>query len=59
MDEFWKFTHEHWIVVSIIVYLTIEVMARLISRLYRVIMVCSRGWPPAHLDADGDWEPEE
>lgn len=30
---------------------------RLITRLYRMIMVASRGWPPAHLDADGDWKP--
>jgi len=28
-------------------------------RLYRVIMVALRGWPPDHLDADGDWKPEQ
>lgn len=30
----------------------------IISRLYRTTMVCARGWPPPHLDADGDWKPE-
>lgn len=29
----------------------------LITRTYRMIMVALRGWPPAHLDADGDWKP--
>jgi hypothetical protein len=23
----------------------------------RMVMVILRGWPPAHLDADGDWKP--
>lgn len=28
------------------------------NRLLRTIKVCVRGWPPEHLDADGDWKPE-
>ena len=28
------------------------------NRALRTIKVCSKGWPPAHLDADGDWKPE-
>lgn len=35
----------------------IEVTARLVSRTFRATMVAARGWPPAHLDADGDWRP--
>jgi len=27
----------------------------IIIRTYRTVMVATRGWPPAHLDADGDW----
>jgi hypothetical protein len=27
------------------------------NRILRTIKVASRGWPPAHLDADGDWKP--
>ena len=26
-------------------------------RTYRMVMVIFRGWPPCHLDADGDWKP--
>lgn len=28
-------------------------------RLTRTIMVSLRGWPPSHLDADGDWNPNQ
>lgn len=28
------------------------------SRVMRTLNVVVRGWPPAHLDADGDWKPE-
>ena len=24
----------------------------------RTINIAIRGWPPSHLDADGDWKPE-
>lgn len=27
------------------------------TRALRAIKVCARGWPPEHLDADGDWKP--
>ena len=36
---------------------TTSVIAKLIYRLFRVVTVTVRGWPPAHLDADGDWKP--
>jgi len=32
-----------------------HIITTLISRFFRTIMVLSRGWPPSHLDADGDW----
>jgi hypothetical protein len=31
----------------------------LVIRTLRAIKVLARGWPPAHLDADGDWKPAE
>lgn len=37
--------------------LALNKMLPIITRIYRVIMVSLRGWPPAHLDADGDWRP--
>lgn len=29
----------------------------IVIRTYRVIVITLRGWPPAHVDADGDWRP--
>lgn len=26
------------------------------NRILRTIKVCKAGWPPIHLDADGDWK---
>jgi len=31
---------------------------KLVNRVLRTIKVAVRGWPPPHLDADGDWKPE-
>lgn len=36
----------------------LRVVGICISQAYRCIMVTARGWPPPHLDADGDWKPE-
>lgn len=30
---------------------------RIVSLVLRAVMVLLRGWPPVHLDADGDWKP--
>lgn len=45
-----------WGVVLVAIEL-IGVSARLLNRLLRTIKVACRGWPPSHLDADGDWPP--
>lgn len=29
------------------------------NRIVRSINIIVRGWPPPHLDADGDWKPEK
>ena len=29
------------------------------NRFMRMIMVRKHGWPPSHLDADGDWNKEK
>lgn len=34
-------------------------LLRLARHLVRAFMVAARGWPPAHLDADGDFRPAE
>jgi hypothetical protein len=30
-----------------------------INRILRTVKVVYRGWPPEHLDADGDWMPAQ
>lgn len=34
------------------------VLFKIANRILRTINVAVRGWPPEHLDADGDWKPE-
>lgn len=41
-----------------LVMLFLQYTLKIISRVLRVFLVAIRGWPPAHLDADGDWKPE-
>ena len=33
--------------------------AGLVRYAFRSLSVLVRGWPPAHLDADGNWKPTE
>lgn len=49
-------THCFWHFVGIfaIGYVTLYFLIQAIIRLYRMVTVMVRGWPPAHLDADGD-----
>lgn len=62
---FWDFWNVHeflawcalwlvWMVVPLV-----GLVIEFVIRTYRMIMVCLRGWPPEHLDADGDWKPEQ
>lgn len=39
-------------------YFTVNGFVRIWSRFMRMLMVRKHGWPPIHLDADGDWKPE-
>jgi hypothetical protein len=38
-------------------YLLKAVLWLLPNRILRTVKVAVRGWPPEHLDADGDWKP--
>jgi hypothetical protein len=42
-----------------IAWIVAEFLKIVMSRTYRLLMVVSRGWPPEHLDADGDWKTAE
>lgn len=68
MSDFYQFllvfASEHWFLTWCALWLLWPIvllpslMIRIINRTYRVINISTRGWPPAHLDADGDWKPE-
>lgn len=32
-------------------------VCRIVNRVLRSVNIALRGWPPAHLDADGDFKP--
>ena len=50
MEAFYKFASENpWLTF----FLAVGV-GSVIKRTYRMVMVTTRGWPPEHLDADGD-----
>ena len=56
------FAGEHYIVTIILALIVAETVAwpfRIINRWIRHRNVATRGWPPAHLDADGDWKKED
>lgn len=67
MTEFYAFASEHWFLTWCAlwlawgpIWLTMQVVGltyKLISRVLRLLIVAIRGWPPHHLDADGDWKP--
>lgn len=43
---------------ALFLYYGVNGAIRLLSRFFRLLTVAIRGWPPPHLDADGDWKPE-
>ena len=68
MDAFYpfilSFAAEHWFLLWCALWLPVlaggllvGLIKTILVRTYRLIMVLLRGWPPAHVDADGDWRP--
>ena len=71
MSEFYafalEFASEHWFLTWCALWLiwgavwlvavAILAVRFVINRILRTIKVSIRGWPPSHLDADGDWKP--
>lgn len=41
------------------VVLPFKLVAKLLNRWMRHMNIMAKGWPPIHLDADGDWKPEK
>jgi len=55
--EFLEWCGRHPIITILALWAVSELILKGLNRTYRMIMVSIRGWPPAHLDADGDWKP--
>ena len=57
----YEFLDEHWFIAWCALWLVwgiiplVEIIFRLANRILRTIKVIFRGWPPEHLDADGDF----
>ena len=65
MLEFFKFAVSgFWVFVGVAIllngaaYFIVNMILRMWIRYMRYLSVKSKGWPPSHLDADGDWKPE-
>lgn len=43
------------LILILFMYGSVGIFRSIVIRITRTIMVTFRGWPPAHLDADGDW----
>lgn len=57
--DFWKFADQNpWLIFALAV-LFYWALTLLWSRFMRHLNVRSKGWPPPHLDADGDFKPEK
>lgn len=58
----WEFWGEHWflsICALCVCYEVVFGVRVVVCRVFRTINITVRGWPPAHLDGDGDWSPKE
>lgn len=57
--DFWKFADQNpWLLFGLAV-LFYWMVTILWSRFMRHLNVRSKGWPPPHLDADGDFKPKD
>lgn len=55
-----KWAGEHWFltfVAMVLMYGVAWIAFYSLRRSLRALMVVCRGWPPEHLDAEGDWKP--
>ena len=46
--------NEHWFLTFCLAWISIHSCYYIIMRMIRSANILFRGWPPAHLDADGD-----
>ena len=53
-----KFMGESPFLSFFMAYVIFGTIRDLFRRLTSTVKIALRGWPPAHLDADGDWKPD-
>ncbi len=58
MTEFFAWTAANGFLVFVMICAAYYLLKTIVVRGTRMVNVALRGWPPAHLDADGDWKPE-
>ena len=58
LGGFWRFIG-FVIIFYIAAYLFVNGILNAWVRFTRMMMVRKHGWPPSHLDADGDWKPKK
>lgn len=58
LSGFWVFVGSA-ILLNGFAYFFVNMILRIWARLLRAIMVFKHGWPPDHLDADGDFIPNK
>ena len=59
LEWFAAFADKHWFlafVLALSLFNVIKLTFLILNRLIRSINIALRGWPPSHLDADGDWK---
>lgn len=54
----YEFMGAYWLPILIGLYIIARYGFRCWNRLMRHLNVRKHGWPPAHLDADGDFKPD-
>lgn len=59
MNNFYQFASDSPWLTFFLAWLITHFVFVVINRFLRTIKVLAAGWPPEHLDADGDWKSEE
>jgi len=54
LSGFWIFCGSY-ILIAMVLYFVVNGLIKICSRFVRMVMVSIKGWPPNHLDADGDF----
>ena len=52
---FWSFCGITWLIAMFLT-ISLNFISKIVSRSIRGNNIKQHGWPPSHLDADGDWK---